>query len=113
MGQARVVVAPYLLAYGSGVVALAHTCRRPVVASAVGDLGAAVHDGETGLLVPPGSAPALADALTTLLADPDQADRLGQAGSVRLRADASWRDIAGRVAAIYTELLRARGGAAG
>ncbi|MDQ3113524.1 MAG: glycosyltransferase family 4 protein [Actinomycetota bacterium] len=113
MGQARVVVAPYLLAYGSGVVALAHTCRRPVVASAVGDLGAAVHDGETGLLVPPGSAPALADALTTLLADPDQADRLGQAGSARLRADASWRDIAGSVAAIYTELLRARGGAAG
>lgn len=113
MDGARVVVAPYLLAYGSGVVALAHTCARPVVATAVGDLASAVRHDETGLLVPPGDQPALAAALVSVLADPALADRLGAAGCAQLAADASWRHVAGRVAGVYEELLAARQRAAG
>ena len=44
---------PYVRASQSGVVHLAYTFGRPVVATEVGDLAEAVHDGENGLLVPP------------------------------------------------------------
>jgi D-inositol-3-phosphate glycosyltransferase len=60
---ATIVVLPYRAGTQSGVVPLAHAHGRPVLASAVGGLAEAVHDGETGRLVPPGDAQALAGAL--------------------------------------------------
>jgi glycogen(starch) synthase len=78
----------------------------PVVATRVGGIPEVVADGETGLLVPPGDAPALAAAVDRLLADPALAKRLG--ASARSRAAAwSWPELAGRVAAIYDDCLRA------
>jgi glycosyltransferase involved in cell wall biosynthesis len=57
----------------------------PVVASAVGGIPELVDHGRTGLLVPPGDAPALAAAVTALLADPGAAERMGAAGRERAR----------------------------
>jgi glycosyltransferase involved in cell wall biosynthesis len=107
---ARVVVAPYVLANQSGVVHLAQTFARPVVATDVGDLGVAVRDGETGLLVPPGDPDALAGALLRLLGDDGLADRMGAAGLERSRSAASWSTVAERVLPVYAE-LRAGSGA--
>jgi glycosyltransferase involved in cell wall biosynthesis len=45
-------------------------CGIPTIASAVGGLPDIIHDGETGLLVPPGDAGALRTAITRLLQDP-------------------------------------------
>ena len=53
---------------------------RPVVATAVGGTPEVVEDGETGWLVPPGSAPLLADALERVLRDPVEAGRRAAAG---------------------------------
>jgi len=39
-----------------------------------------IVEGETGLYVPPGDAHALAAAITYLLANPREAERMGQAG---------------------------------
>jgi glycosyltransferase involved in cell wall biosynthesis len=78
----------------------------PVVASAVGGVPELVDDGATGLLVPPGDATALADALTGLLADPSAADRMGRAGWARIR---SRHDPAAHVAAlqaVYRRVVR-------
>jgi glycosyltransferase involved in cell wall biosynthesis len=55
----------------------------PVVASAVGGVPEAVIHGETGLLVAPGDPDALADALATLLDDPQLRGRMGAAGRAR------------------------------
>lgn len=58
-----------------------HQGRPVVVTEAVGAAAAGlVRDGETGLVVTPGDSRALAAAIDRLLADPDLADRLGQAG---------------------------------
>lgn len=63
----------------------------PVVTTTVGALPEAVTHGETGWIVPPGDAPALADALTGLVSDASLRARLSrQARSVgRERFDAA------------------------
>jgi L-malate glycosyltransferase len=52
---------------------------RPMVATAVDGTPEVVVDGETGLTVPPGEAASLADAITRLLADPEERRRMGAA----------------------------------
>ncbi len=59
----------------TAIEAMAH--GRPVVASRAGGLGEIVVDGETGLLVEPGDAPALADACERLLDDHALCQQLG------------------------------------
>jgi len=58
---------------------------RPVVASAVGGIPEIVVHEDTGLLVPPGDAAALAGALATLLNHPEQARAMGARGLARAR----------------------------
>lgn len=49
-----------------------------VVATPVGAIGDVIRDGETGLLVPPGDATALAAALRRVITDPGLRGRLGR-----------------------------------
>ena len=58
---------------------------RPVVATDIGGTAEAVFPGETGFLVPPGDADAVARALLDLAADPERARRMGAAGRARQR----------------------------
>ena len=51
--RASVVVLPNIEATQSGVIPLAYTFGKPVVATTVGSLPEMVDDGDTGLLVPP------------------------------------------------------------
>lgn len=95
--DARVVVTPYRRATQSGVVHLAYTFERPVVATAVGDIPGVVQDGVTGLLVTPDDPAALAEGLTALLADPGLAQKMGTAGAAWLAETASWPVVAGLV----------------
>lgn len=110
---ARVVVAPYLYANASGVVELARTFGRPVVASAVGDLPAVVRHEVAGLVVPPADPARLAAALLRLLDDPEEAQRMGQAGKAASAARSSWDVVAMQIEAVYEGCLRARGKADG
>lgn len=59
----------------------------PVVATPVGAITDAVREGETGLLVPPGDAPALAQALARLVGDPGLRRQLGAAGRAAYLAE--------------------------
>ncbi len=58
----------------------AQAMGTPVVVSGVGGLPETVRDDQTGLVVPPGDAPALARALATLLTDHDRRQRMSAAG---------------------------------
>ena len=58
----------------------AMACRLPVVATAAGGTVEIIKDWETGRLVGVGDATALAGALSDLLADPQAATKLGEAG---------------------------------
>ena len=61
----------------SAIEAMAAGC--PVVATHVGGLPDLIHEGETGYLVPPGDAPALATAWLRVLQQPEMAQRMGEA----------------------------------
>jgi glycosyltransferase involved in cell wall biosynthesis len=103
--RARVVVTPYLHASQSGVVHLAMTMARAVVASDVGDLGSVIIDGQTGLLVPPADPTALAATLERLLADPDLAERMGGAARERILGASSWEAVAERFESLASSAL--------
>jgi glycosyltransferase involved in cell wall biosynthesis len=55
-------------------------CGKPVVATRVGSIAESVHDGQSGYLVEPGDAAALADRTVELFNDRATARRFGQAG---------------------------------
>ena len=81
--RAAVVVVPSM-GEGFGMVALEAMERaRPVIAAEIGGLGELVRDAETGLLVPPGEAEPLAEAIVRLAGDLDLARRMGEAGRTR------------------------------
>jgi glycosyltransferase involved in cell wall biosynthesis len=82
LDEATVLVLPSR-SEGLGRVVVEAFCRgRGVVASSVGGIPDIVEDGETGLLVPPGDADALAEALVRVLSDGALAARLGSAARV-------------------------------
>jgi hypothetical protein len=58
----------------------AHLLERPVIASRVGGIPEIVSDEKTGLLVEPGDAESLGNALVKLLDNPELADSMGKAG---------------------------------
>lgn len=77
------------------VVVEAMMCGRPVVATRGGGVTEIIRDGETGLLVPPGDASALAAALGCILSQPALAERLAQQGREDVSRRFRWRRPAG------------------
>lgn len=77
----------------------AAACGRPVV---VGDSGGARESlvpGETGLLVDGRRMPEVAEAVATLLADPETAERMGRAGRARIERAFTWDRAAAELGA--------------
>ncbi|AZB62464.1 glycosyltransferase [Cereibacter sphaeroides] len=80
MADADWVVVPSLWWENAPLVILeAQAAGRPVIASGIGGMAEMVKDGETGLLVPPGDAAALAEALRTAAGDAELWARLAAA----------------------------------
>lgn len=77
---------------------------RPVIASATSGIPDLVEDGVTGYLVPPGDAPAFADALEKMLNNPDR-EGMGAKGRMRVKSTCSCQDSAARLLELYQQLL--------
>ncbi len=86
--------------------AMASGCA--VVASRTGAFEYIVKPGETGALVPTGDAQALADAVKTLMQDPDKTVLMGQAGRERVTAEVSIEKEADGIAQVYRAVLDAK-----
>ncbi len=90
-------------------------CEAPVVASDVGGIPEVVVDGETGLLVhydAEDTAAFEADfarAINQVIADPQRARQMGQAGRARAIAEFGWDRIAARTVEVYEAAIAARG----
>ncbi len=92
----------------SNVIMEAMAAGRPVVATDVGGNRELIVDGETGRLVPPGNAAALADAVLDILREPHRAATMGASGQARIRAGFTIEAAAAKTQALYRELLTGR-----
>jgi glycosyltransferase involved in cell wall biosynthesis len=77
----------------------------PIVAANVGGINEIVEDGETGLLVPPADAKALAERLEHLLLNSDLRQAMGAAGQMRAQQDFNATRMAAETVQIYDSLL--------
>ena len=105
IGTASVVAVPSIVPDCCPTVILeAMALGRPVVAAASGGIVDLVDDGFTGLLVPPGEAPALSSALLTLVQDRGRAAAMGRAALERARSFTA-SAVVGRIEQLYERLL--------
>lgn len=78
---------------------------KAVIASEVGAIPDAIRHGSTGVLVPPGDADALADALCFLIEDQGARQRLGQNGRKFVREAYDFERTVGRYDDLYHKIL--------
>lgn len=76
----------------------------PVVASRVGGIPEFIEDGKAGLLVPPRSPTALAEAIGRVWTDRDLARRLGEYGRDHVVPRYTWDALVDRLDALYREV---------
>ncbi len=107
MAAADVVVLPSHQDGLPVVVMEATSIGTPIVATAQGGLPQIIEDGVNGLLVPPGDAGALVDALGRLAADPDLRAELGRRALERREAFDVARSTA-EIEGLYRSLTAAR-----
>jgi glycosyltransferase involved in cell wall biosynthesis len=106
---ADVAVVPSTRPEPLGLVAMeAGAAGLPVVASAHGGVAEVVRDGETGLIVPPGDALALASAVRLLADDPGLAARMGAAARERVAEHFGVDRMLAELQDLYDELAAAR-----
>jgi phosphatidyl-myo-inositol dimannoside synthase len=79
-------------------------CEVPVVASDAGGLPEVVEHGVTGLVVPRGDAAALAQAVGSLLADPERRRQMGVAGRARALSLFDWDRSAEQFEQLYRDV---------
>lgn len=99
--QASLVVLPYVEASQSGVIPVAYTWKKPVVATRVGGLPEMVEDGVTGYLVPPRDEGALASAIVRLLRDKPRCEEMGLNGKRKLDAECAPAVVARQTLDVY------------
>lgn len=78
----------------------AATNGLPIVATRVGGFFDSVLDGESGLLAPPRDPVALAEALYTLLSNPELAQKMGEAGRINALTRFNWDRVGERIAGV-------------
>jgi glycosyltransferase involved in cell wall biosynthesis len=111
LGRASLFVLPSLTEGVSLTLLEAMARGLPVVATRVGGNPEVVVEGETGLLVPPGSPPELARAMLRLQRDPDRSRRMGLAGRKRVERHFDIRRMVADYEALYRRHAGPRGGA--
>lgn len=80
--------------------------RLPVVSTRVGGVPELVEDGVTGFLVPAEDPPALAEALQTLLDDPELRRRMGEAGREKALREFTLDRMLRETERTYEEVVR-------
>jgi glycosyltransferase involved in cell wall biosynthesis len=99
--RASVVVLPYVEASQSGVIPVAYSASKPVVATLVGGLPEMVEDSRTGYLVAPRDSEQLANAVTRLLLDAPLRRQMGANGKKKIEAECSSQVVAQKTIDAY------------
>ncbi|MGD0035709.1 MAG: glycosyltransferase family 4 protein [Bacteroidota bacterium] len=102
--RSSIVVCPYIEATQSGVLMTAYAFNKPVIASDVGSFREYVVHNTTGLLVPPKDSKALADAVSSLLADQDRLTAMIAQIQRTKESESSWARSAVQLSEFYLSI---------
>jgi glycosyltransferase involved in cell wall biosynthesis len=107
-GLGDILVVPSIYENLANVLIEGMAAGLPIVTTSGGGSPEVVTHGTNGLVVPPGNAKALADAISDLLADPQVRDCYGQNNRKKALEDLSLERMARETLAVYSDLLTAR-----
>jgi glycosyltransferase involved in cell wall biosynthesis len=108
LGTSAVAVMPSLNEAMPNALLEAMAAGAPTVSTRVGGTPEAMTDGETGLLVPPGDAKALAAAISAMLDEPVVAAAFGNAARRRIEQRFSLERMVCDTEQLYVDLLQRR-----
>jgi glycosyltransferase involved in cell wall biosynthesis len=96
--RATLFVLPSLFEPLGSVLLEARGHGLPCIGTDRGSFRESIDDGVDGLLVPPGEPEPLADALVSLLGDPERAAFMGRRGHAQVLTEHTWERVADRMA---------------
>ncbi len=89
-----------------GIVTIeAMACGVPVIGTNVDGIPDVVEDGKNGILVPPGDAEQLAEAIVKLLRDEDTRNRFAREGLETVKQKFLWENVLMRIEDLYSNLV--------
>lgn len=100
-----VIVLPYVEASQSGVLQLAFSFARPAIVSNVGGLPDVIQDNRNGLVIEPGSAQQLADAIYQLLSNDVLRKKIIENVEYDRSTRFCWNTIANKTIEVYKETI--------
>jgi glycosyltransferase involved in cell wall biosynthesis len=103
--KASFAVLPSLEESFGNTMAEAMALAVPVISTTAGSIPELIEHNRTGVLVAPGSAPALSIAIRSLAHDAARRRELGSAAQAKVRAEFSWDAVAARFEGVYTAAL--------
>lgn len=106
MQKAKAVILPYHEASQTGVVTVAYSFGRTVIASAIGAIPEIVIDQKTGLLFPPKDYNALADKIIMLSENNAMLKKLESGASDFAKNELSWSKIADKTMSVYESIIK-------
>jgi glycosyltransferase involved in cell wall biosynthesis len=106
--KASFAVLPSLEESFGNTMAEAMALAVPVISTTAGSIPELIENNRTGVLVAPGSAPALSIAIRSLAHDAPRRRELGLAGQAKVRTEFSWDAVAARFEGVYTAALEKR-----
>lgn len=103
--RASIIALPYIEGSQTGIIPIAYSFKKPVIATNVGSITEVVEDGVTGFIVPPRDSSALADAIIKILKDDHLQKKMGENAYRKMKEELSWDDIAEKTMEVYKSIL--------
>ena len=103
--NASIVVLPYVSATQTGIIPLAYSFGKPVIATNVGAIPEIVEDGKTGFLLEPRDEKALANAIVRLISDDNLIKKMSANAFQYCKRNLSWNSIAERTIKLYNDVI--------
>ncbi len=79
---------------------------KAVIASNISGIDEIITDGKTGFLVPPKDPEALASVIKTCISNPEIAQKVAQAGNIRVKKEFSDKKMLKAISTLYEELIK-------
>lgn len=102
---ADLVILPYKRIYQSGVLLLAMSYGRPVLASNLPAFSEIIEDGKTGLLFESENPEDLADRIMQVLNNKEGLNSIRDKANVELETNYNWKEIGGKTLNVYEKII--------